>query len=144
MLTSNLERMCAIDRAWNSRSWIDYDNLLADTLVAYSSGETNSHGKREHVARAQVFCSAFPDNRVCTDPYLNLFANEDGSITCSVARITGTMTGPLETKSMVIEPNRREFDVTFTAICKWTDGKITEQRQYFDTELMLSQLQLKP
>lgn len=116
VLASNLERMRAIDRAWNVRSWADYGNLLAEALVAYASGEANSHGKQEHIARAKVFCSAFPDNHVYTEPYLNLFSSEDGTITCSIARIAGTMTDPLATKSGVIQPNRREFDVTFTAI----------------------------
>jgi len=135
--------MRAIDRAWNARSWSDYSDLLADELVAYASGETKSHGKQEHIAKAKVFCSAFPDNRVYTDPYLDLFSNEDGSKTCSIARIAGTMTGSLETSSALIQPNHREFDVTFTAVCKWRNGKITDQREYFDMELMLSQLQLQ-
>jgi hypothetical protein len=64
--------------------------------------------------------------------------------TCSITRIAGTMTGPLETESGLVQPNCREFDVTFTTICRWKDAKIADKREYFDTELMLFQLQLKP
>jgi hypothetical protein len=117
----------------SARSWIDYGNLLADELVAYASGETKSHGKQEHIAKANAFCAACPDNRVYTHRYLDLFSNEDGSKTCSIARIAGTLTGPLETSSGLIQPNHRAFDVTFTAVSKWKDGKITEQREYFDS-----------
>jgi hypothetical protein len=144
IVTSNLERMRSIDFARNARSWAEYGNLLADELVAYASGETKTHGKQEHIARAKVCCSAFPDNRVYTEPYRDLFSSENRIKTCSITRITGTMTGPLETASGLVQPNRRESDVSFTAICRWKGGKIAEQREYFATELMLLQLQLKP
>ncbi len=46
---SSLERMRAIDVAWNARNWVDYADLLADTLVAYASGEDQPHSKAVHI-----------------------------------------------------------------------------------------------
>ena len=131
--------MYAIDLAWNERRWEDYGSLLADDLVAYASGETISHSKQEHIERAKSFCQLFPDNSVQLKPYLELFEGENG-MTCSVARISGTLKAELSIEGKVIKPDSQTFDVTFTTICKWRDGKITGQREYFDTVLMLQQL----
>ncbi len=131
--------MYAIALAWNERNWEDYGSLLADDLVAYASGETIPHSKQEHIERAKSFCQFFPDNIVQLKPYLELFEGEN-STTCSVARISGTLKAELPIEGKVIKPNNQAFDVTFTAICKWRDGKITEQREYFDTVLMMQQL----
>lgn len=136
-----LERMRAIDAAWNARDWDAYAGYLDDALVAYASGEADAHGKAEHVAGATRFCAAFPDARVHTEPYVALFANEDGTRTCSVARMTGTAGGRVELPGGPLRiSGRRGYEITFAAICDWRDGRIVGQRQYVDLELMLRQL----
>jgi len=140
-MRSSLERMRAIDVAWNARHWTDYSDLLAENLVAYAGGEERPHSKLEHIQKARSFCEAFPDNVVHIDPYLEIFASHDGRHTCSVARITGTAKGDLKMPGGAsLAPVHRAFDVTFTAVCRWQDRRIVEQREFFDMELMLRQL----
>lgn len=132
--------MRSIDDAWNRRDWMAYAGLLADDLVAYVNGEAGPHDKREHIARAKTFCEMFPDNVVRIEPYVIIFMSADGNKTCSIARISGKMTRAVEKDGITLAPTNREFDVTFAAICVWRDGQITEQREFFDRDLMFSQL----
>ncbi|MFB9952894.1 ester cyclase [Rhizobium puerariae] len=129
----NLELMRAIDTAWNMRQWADYADLLDEDLVAWMSGEDTPHGKAEHIVRAQRFCARFPDCRVHMDPYLDLFLSLDTNRTCSIALLSGS--------SAV---TKGTFKVSFTAICRWNNGRIIEQREYFDNELLMKQLGLHP
>ncbi len=134
-----LELMRAIDVTWNERRWDDYGDLLSDELVAYSSGEMLPHNKPQHIAKAKTFCATFPEARVQTDPYRELFAS--GERTCSIARITGTAPPNLSLPNgEILSGLGRAFDLTFAAICTWRAGRIVGQHEYIDTELMLRQL----
>lgn len=136
-----LERMRAVDRAWNARRWNDYADLLDDDLVAYMAGEPAPHGKAEHVERAREFCEAFPDSVVHFEPYLDLFATHDGGKSCSVARLTGTASCEVRMPRGATMPvSHGCFDVTFVAVCTWRGGRIVEQREYVDQQLMQQQL----
>jgi hypothetical protein len=131
--------MRAIDVAWNERRWDDYGDLLSDELVAFSSSETLPHGKPYHIAKAKIFCATFPDTKVQTDPYCELFTS--GEKTCSVARIAGTAPPNLILPNgEILTGPGRAFDLTFAAICTWRAGRIIDQHEYIDTELMLCQL----
>ncbi|MBZ9988169.1 ester cyclase [Mesorhizobium sp. BH1-1-5] len=126
----NLESMRSIDAAWNRRQWADYAALLDDDLIAWMSGDVDPHDKAEHVLRAQRFCAMFPDCLV-SESYVDIFLSLDGKKTCSIARLTGSAPS-----------DGRSFDVSFAVICKWRDGRIVEQREYFDRELFERQLTL--
>ncbi|WP_028745904.1 nuclear transport factor 2 family protein [Rhizobium mesoamericanum] len=114
----NLDHMRAIDAAWNRRQWADYATHFEDGLIAWISGEAKPHGKAEHLLRAQQFCAAYPDARVDED-YLDLFLSIDGQTTCSVALLKGTA-------------GSQAFRTPFAVICKWRDGRVVEQREFFD------------
>jgi ketosteroid isomerase-like protein len=122
----NLDSMRAIDAAWNRRQWGDYAAYFAEDLVAWITGELGPHGKGEHVLKAQQFCAAFPDCQV-RDDYLEFFLSLDGQITCTVALLSGTH-------------GARAINVPFSVICKWRDGRVAEQREFFDRELFDKQL----
>lgn len=126
---TTLNGMQAIDEAWNARDWDAYGRLLADDLVAYASGEATAHDKTDHIVKAKDFCTNFPDARVASEQYLELFTSHDGIRSASVARLTGT-----ERRS------GRSFDVTFAVINRWKDGRIATQRQFLDTDSMRRQL----
>ncbi|MGV1791839.1 ester cyclase [Rhizobium sp. A37_96] len=117
--------MRAVDEAWNLRCWADYAALLDDNLAAWMSGDAEPHGKTEHILRAQRFCAMYPDSRV-EEQYLELILSLDGQKTCSVAVLSGS--------------SPASFQVTFAVICRWHDGRIVEQREYFDRELFEKQL----
>lgn len=126
---TTLNGMHAIDEAWNARDWEAYGRLLADDLVAYASGDATAHGKADHIAKAKDLCTSFPDARVASEQYLELFTSHDGIRSASVARLTGT-----ERRS------GRSFDVTFAVINRWKDGRIATQRQFLDIDGMRRQL----
>ena len=123
----NLDNMRAIDTAWNKRQWADYAALFDDELVAWMTGDDRSHGKADHLLRAQQFCATCPDARVASG-YLELFLSLDGQITCSVALLSGTR-------------GLRCFNVPFSVICRWHDGRVVEQREFFDETLFKKQLE---
>ncbi|MFS8123312.1 ester cyclase [Rhizobium sp. BR 250] len=124
----NLDHMRALDTAWNRRQWSDYAALLDDDLVAWRSGELESHGKQEHVLRAQRFCAAYPASRV-QEQYLDFFLSADGHKTCSIAVL-----------SDITDGKAPAFEVTFSAICTWRDGRVVEQREYVDDQLFQEHL----
>jgi hypothetical protein len=129
----------ALDLAWNERRWDDYGDLLSDELVAYSTNETLPHGKPEHIARARSFRVSFPDARVQTTSYQELFASADK--TCSIARITGTAVPDLMLPGgELLAGGGHRFDITFAAVCTWHAGRIVDQHEYMDVELMTRQL----
>lgn len=138
----NLDSMRAADLAWNERRWDDYASAFDEEAVIFSSGMDAPCVKAALVARAKAFCETFPDAHVNMTPYLDLFISHDGSKTCSVAALTGTMEGGILYGLQMIEPNHRRFSVTLMAICKWRDGKILEQRRFFDTTLFAQQIEI--
>jgi predicted ester cyclase len=136
----NLDSMKSADLAWNERRWNEYADLFDEDATVCVSGGT--HGKDWHVVRARTFCEAFPDAHVNMTPYLDLFISHDGSKTCSVAELTGTMKGTVTYGPLVIQPNQKRFSITFMAISRWRNGKVFEHREFFDRALLARQLEI--
>jgi hypothetical protein len=62
---TNLERMYALDEAWNARGWDTFDAYHEQSaVVVYWPGRegTPTQGGRDHRAESIRFCAAFPDN----------------------------------------------------------------------------------
>ncbi len=127
-MRGTLQKLRALDQAWNKRAWSGYAALLDEELVAFVSGEERPHGKAAHVDRALAFCETFPD-AVRHPDYLDLFASADGRHTLSVVRFTGTamsllqLPGPAPTV-----PTARGFDVPVLLACHWRAGRIVRLR----------------
>ncbi|NGM18698.1 ester cyclase [Roseomonas stagni] len=140
-----LNRIRALHRAWNDRRWQDYAALLAEDCITHVSGIPAPQGKAEQLAWAQSFCAAFPDCRIVTDGYLQLFASHDGARSVAVTRLVGhAVCRPPLLDGMLLEPFRRGFDVTLTVIAHWRDGKVVVQHSHLDTETMRRQLRVVP
>jgi hypothetical protein len=57
--------------------------------------------------------------------------------------MTGTFTGPLKLPDgTVIEPTGESFDVVFSTIAHWRDGKIVEEYLKYDNASFMQQLGL--
>jgi ketosteroid isomerase-like protein len=83
---------------------------------------------------------AFPDNQV-KHPYDLLFG--DGDVTGFVTQMTGTFTGRLELPDgTVIEPTGKSFDLSFSTLARWRDGKIVEEYLKYDNAAFLQQVGL--
>jgi SnoaL-like polyketide cyclase len=140
---SNLERMYALDEAWNARDWETFDAYhdQSEVVVSWPGREkTPTRGGPDHRAESERFCAAFPDNKV-THPYDILFG--DGEYTAFVTPFTGTFTGPLELPDGgVIEPAGQSFEVVFSRIARWRDGKIVEEYLTYDNAHFMQQVGL--
>lgn len=67
-----------------------------------------------------------PDNRITSEPNLELFASADGGKTCSIATVTATDCRGLTTRA------------TVAVICLWRGGQIQPQRKFICGEPLLS------
>lgn len=66
-----------------------------------------------------------------------------GDWTCSIARFTGTMTGPmLLADGTEIPPNGKSFEVDFCTVARWDNGQIVEENLFYDLVGMMRQLGL--
>ncbi|WP_439598332.1 ester cyclase [Falsiroseomonas sp.] len=136
-----LNRIRALHRAWNDRRWQDYAAYLAEGCITHVSGASGPQGKAEQLAWAQSFCAAFPDCRIVTEAYLQLFASHDGARSVAVTRLVGhAVCRPPSLDGLLLEPFQRRFDVRLTEIALWQDGKVAEQHSWLDTEMMRRQL----
>jgi hypothetical protein len=137
MNSHSIALMKSIDTAWNNRDWEQYAALLSDQFQGWTGSSQMPHDKPSHVLNAKTFCEAVPDALVHTDPYLQLFANPDGSRTCSVARLTGEITGRLEAASHNALLRVGRIDLTFSCVCLWSGGQIIRQWEHVDSRLLL-------
>jgi ketosteroid isomerase-like protein len=116
------ELMHAIDVAWNARRWDDYMSLIAPDFRGYMNGDTEPHGRDEHLRRGKAFCEEYPDNRIENDPYIVLFEDAAHSQTCSIAITSGT------------HRSGKPLRATLAVICTWRSGQIAEQREFIVTD----------
>ncbi|TWB45970.1 ester cyclase [Nitrospirillum pindoramense] len=144
-LRRTLDRMRALDRAWNDRRWGDYAEFLEENVVVHGDGAAPALDKQAHIDQAIRFCAAFPDAHIHVNPYMALFSSHDGRHSCAVTRLTGTATGGLTLPADLpggpdAAPLKRAFDVPRLAICRWSHGWVVDYRVHLDTALMLLQL----
>jgi hypothetical protein len=68
----------------------------------------------------------------------------EGDWTCSVAKFTGTMTGPmLAPDGKTIQPTKKSFDVEFCTVAHWNDkGEIVQEKLFYDLVGLMRQIGL--
>ncbi len=134
----NLKLMKTLDDAWNEQDWETFLKRHAkDTIVTWMGrNSVATEGREAHKAESIEFFKTFPDNHIDNDPYKVLFGQ--GDWTCSVARFTGTMKGPMEgPDGKMIAPTYKKFEIEFCTVAHWVDGEIVEEKLFYDlTELM--------
>ena len=80
--------------------------------------------------------------KVHNRPYKMLIAQ--GDWTCSIARFTGTMTGPMKgPDGKDIAPTGKSFDVDFCTVARWDEsGQIIEENLFYDLVSFMKQIGL--
>jgi ketosteroid isomerase-like protein len=136
----NMHLMKTLDDAWNAQDWDTFDSRHAENVAVYWPGQPEpTRGGPAHRAESIEFFKTFPDNHVGNDPYKVLFGQ--GEWTCSVARFTGTMKGPMKgPDGTTIPPTNKRFDVEFCTVAHWRNGKIVEERLFYDLVGLLRQI----
>lgn len=138
----NMELMQTLDDAWNAQDWDTFARRHKDdTVVTWPGGQPPTRGITNHRTESEAMFKTFPDNRVGNRPYKTLFAS--GDWTCSIARFTGTMTGPMVlADGTEIPPTGKSFEVDFCTVARWDSGQIVEENLFDDMPGMMSQLGL--
>jgi hypothetical protein len=58
-----------------------------------------------------------------------------------VADFTGTFKGPMKgLDGKIIPPTNKKFHIEFCTVATWKDGKITEERLFYDLVGMITQI----
>jgi ketosteroid isomerase-like protein len=136
----NLRLMKTLDDAWNTQDWDTFDSRHAENVVVYWPGQPEpTRGGLAHRAESIEFFKTYPDNHIDNDPYKVLFGQ--GEWTCSVARFTSTMKGPMKgPDGTMIAPTNKRFEVEFCTVAHWQNGKIVEERLFYDLVGLMRQI----
>jgi predicted ester cyclase len=136
----NMELMKTLDDAWNSQDWDTFEERHADKVAVYWPGQPEpTRGLHNHREESIEFFNIFPDNHLVNNPYKILFSNDD--YTCSVADFTGTFKGPMKgLDGKMIQPTNKKFHLEFCTVAQWKNGKILEERLFYDQVGMLKQI----
>lgn len=138
----NMELMQTLDDAWNARDITVFEARHRRDVVVTWPGKPPTHGIEAHNQEALDFFRAFPDQKLDNRPYRVFFAS--GDWTCSIARFTGTFTGPMKgPDGKDIPPTGKRFEVQFCTVARWgEDGRIIEENLFYDLGSFLQQIGL--
>jgi ketosteroid isomerase-like protein len=136
----NKELMIALDNAWNTQDWNTFNERHADNVAVFWPGQPDpTRGVPNHRQESIEFFKMFPDNHLINNPYKMLIA--EGDYTCSVADFTGTFKGPMKgVDGKTVQPTNKKFHLEFCTVAHWKDGKILEERLFYDQMGMLKQI----
>lgn len=135
-----MELMQTLDDAWNDQ---DVDVLRQlhkpDVIVRWPGTTEPTVGIDDRMAESIELWKAFPDQHVENRPYKVFFAS--GDWTCSIARFTGTMTGPMQAPDgSEAPPTGKSFEVDFYTVALWEDEQIVEENLMYDLVTFLEQI----
>ncbi len=135
----NMRRMQELDDAWNAQDGATLAKFhKPDVVVYWPGGNPPTRGMKDHAAEAEAFFKTFPDQHLDNRPYRVFFAS--GDWTCSIARFTGTMTGPMMMPDGTSIPRTgRSFDVDFYTVALWDNGQIVEENLMYDLVTFMKQ-----
>jgi ketosteroid isomerase-like protein len=137
----NMELMQTLDDAWNSQDMETFAKRHKDDVVVRWPGKPPTNGVDAHRQEALDFFRTFPDQRVGNRPYRVFFAS--GDWTCSIARFTGTMKGPMQgPEGKEIPPTGKSFDVEFCTVARWDNGQVVEENLFYDLVTFMKQIGL--
>jgi ketosteroid isomerase-like protein len=136
-----MELMQTLDDAWNAQDMDTFSARHKNDVVVRWPGKEPTHGVANHRQEALEFFKTFPDQKVHNRPYKTLFAS--GDWTCSIARFTGTMKGPMKgADGKDIPPTNKPFDVDFCTVARWDEGQIVEENLFYDLVTFMKQIGL--
>ena len=137
----NIKVIDAVDRAVNTRDWKAFDEKHSQNVLAYSPlTEEPTKGIEEHREAVRGLTISFPDFHIKTERCFG-----QGEWLCTEFIITGTHKAPLKSDGgQVIPPTNKKLRLPLISIMKIKDGKIVEERTYYDRLTMLAQLGIQP
>lgn len=142
VVAANLRLMKQADDAFNSRDLDAMDALHHPEVAAYTTGAADlTHSVPPHRKVIDDVIRMFPDVRVHNDPYPIQFGQ--GGWTTAISKMTGTFTGELiGPDGTPVPPTGKAFDVPFTTVARWQEGRIVEEWVFWDHPQLLQQIGL--
>ncbi len=136
----NMQLMQTLDDAWNNQDWKTFEKRHSQDTAVYWPGQPEpTRGRGPHEAESVEFFKTFPDNHIDNRPYKIMFGQ--GDYTCTVARFTGTMKGPMKgPDGRMIPPTNKSFEIEFCTVAHWKNGEIVEERLFYDLVGLLRQI----
>ena len=124
----------------NAKNSDEIAALVADdfVLIDCASGE-KFEGPEGAKKNAEGWITAFPDVDV---ELLNVVTSGDWAFAEAVGR--GTHNGPMDTPMGEVPPTGKSAELHFCSVIKVRDGKIVEERDYYDAMTIANQLGLMP
>lgn len=138
----NMELMQTLDDAWNAQDLDTFRKRHREDVVVKWPGQSPTHGIAAHRQEALDFFRTFPNQHLDNRPYRTFFAS--GEWTCSIARFTGTMSGPMKgADGKEIPPTGKSFEVDFCTVARWdAKGQIIEENLFYDLVGFMKQIGL--
>jgi ketosteroid isomerase-like protein len=135
----NKELMQTLDDAWNNQDWDTFMARHAEDTAVYWPGQPEpTRGVRNHREESIAFFKTF-ENRLDNRPYKVLLA--DGDWTCSIARWTGKMIGPMKgPDGREIPATNKTFELDFCTVAHWRNGQIVEENLFYDQVGLMRQI----
>ncbi len=128
-------------RPWNAQDLDTFAQRHKTDVVVRWPGKPPTYGVDAHRAEAIDFFKTFPDQHLDNRPYKVFFAS--GDWTCSIARFTGTMRGPMQgPDGKEIPPTGKSFEVDFCTVARWDNGQIVEEHLFYDLITFMRQIGL--
>ncbi len=136
---ANKELMQTLDDAWNSQDWDTFAARHAENTAVFWPGQAEpTRGVRNHRDESIAFFKMFA-NRLDNRPYKVLIA--DGDWTCSIARWTGTMIGPMTgPNGETIPATNKSFELASCTVARWENGQIVEENLFYDQVGLMRQI----
>src|SRR3569832_1095687 len=126
---------------WFLQDWVTFRKRHAGNVAVFWPGKPEAtEGRQAHQEESVEFFKTFPDNHIANNPYKVLFG--EGDWTCSVAKFTGSMKGPMKTADgKTIPPTGKKFEVEFCTVAHWNEnGEIVEEKLFYDLVGLMQQI----
>ncbi|MEV6769278.1 ester cyclase [Nocardia sp. NPDC051030] len=136
------------DRSWNARTQEFIESHTEDVVVYQPGSHEPRVGRHDHWGDMEGFWSAFSD--ITIGPvgpegipmYKEQFGSGDKM--CGVSVMTGTHTGTLNLFGLEVPPTGKKVDIELCTVATFKDGKIAEERLYYDMLLLAMDLGVWP
>lgn len=110
----------------------------ADTAVYWPGQAKPTLGREAHQAESEAFFESI-ENHLDNNPYKVMFAS--GDWTCTIARWTGRMIGPVRgLDGKMLPATNRPFELDFCTVARWKDREIAEENLFYDQVGLLRQI----
>jgi steroid delta-isomerase-like uncharacterized protein len=137
-MTDNESLARRLYEAWNERNFDELAAAVAPDglLTIVGTGDTfrGAEGSRQF---SEMWAGGFPDGRATVDRAIS-----SGDLVVVEYTGRGTHTGTLATSMGDIPATGRSMTLEMCDVLEFKDGKVQNQRTYFDTGSMMAQLGL--